>query len=87
MLQSGRVAFGAVEAVVFEKPVAEALAQEAGRPVEIIPLRQSPREGPTETARGPRGAAAVRHSAPGRGVMLRSLAMIARASSSRPIWT
>ena len=31
MLQSGRVAFGAMEAVVFGKPAAETLAEEARR--------------------------------------------------------
>jgi maleylacetate reductase len=31
MLHSGRVAFGAMEAVVFGKPAAEAVADEVGR--------------------------------------------------------
>ena len=35
------------------------------RLAEVIPLRPPPREGPTETTRGPRGSAAVRRSAPG----------------------
>lgn len=46
---------------------AKSLPYPVSRTVEVMPLRLPPREGLTEIARGPRGCAAVRRSAPGEG--------------------